>query len=90
MMAAWFRPHRYGIGAAPASWQGWLLVAGYMAIVLGTMWLILPHQGPLELDRLAAWLVIVAAASGVIIWVAHRTTEGGWRWRWGSRHRGTN
>jgi hypothetical protein len=46
---------------------------------------VLPHQGPLEPGRLAAWLVIVAAASAVIVWVAHRTTEGGWHWRWGGK-----
>ena len=90
VMAAWFKPHRYGIGATPTTWQGWLLVAAYAAIVLGAMWIVLPHQGPLEPNRLAVWLVIVAAASAVIIWVAHRTTEGGWHWRWGDRHRGTN
>ena len=26
MMAVWFKPHRYGFGATPVSWQGWMLV----------------------------------------------------------------
>ena len=90
MMAAWFKPHRYGLGASPATWQGWALVGLYIAVVLGTMWLFLPHQGPLDMNSLALWLAVVAAASAVIIWIAHRNTEGGWHWRWGDRQRGTN
>ena len=87
MMAAWFRPHRYGIGATPTSWQGWVLVATYFAVVLGTMWLILPHQGAMPRDRLAIWAVVMIVASAVIIWIAHRNTDGGWHWRWGDRRR---
>jgi hypothetical protein len=89
-MAAWFKPHRYGIGAAPASWQGWLVVAAYAGIVLGSMRLMLPPQGPMPAMDVAKWLAVVAAATAIIIWIAHRNTEGGWRWRWGDRHRGTN
>jgi hypothetical protein len=87
MMAVWFKPRRYGIGATPVSWQGWMLVGANIAIVLGTMALILPHQGPLPPARLAEWAVVVVAATAVILWIAHRNTEGGWRWRWGDRHR---
>ena len=29
----WFRPKRYGLGFSPASWQGWLSTAAYIAIV---------------------------------------------------------
>ena len=90
MMAAWFKPHRYGYGATPATWQGWMLVGVNLAIVLGTMWLILPHRGPLPAPRLAEWAVVVVAATAVIIWIAHLNTEGGWHWRWGDRHNGTN
>ncbi len=86
-MAAWFRPRRYGIGATPVSWQGWVLVGAYVALVLGTMWLILPHQGGMPLDRLAIWAAVMIVASAVIIWIAHRNTEGGWHWRWGDRRR---
>lgn len=87
MMAAWFKPHRYGLGATPVSWQGWMLVGVNIAVVLGTMALILPHQGPLTAARLAVWAVVVVATTAVILWIAHRNTEGGWRWRWGDRHR---
>ena len=90
MMAAWFRPRRYGMGATPVTWQGWLLVAADLAAVLAAMWVLLPHQGPMPADRLAAWAVVAAGITAVTLWIAHRHTEGGLRWRWGDRHRGTN
>ncbi len=89
-MAAWFRPRRYGYGASPASWQGWLLVAADIAIVLGAMWVFLPHQGPLPLTNLAEWAVVAVGATAATVWISYRTTDGAWRWRWGDRHHGTH
>lgn len=39
----WFGPKRVGVGWGPRTWQGWLIVALFTALVLGitifgTMW----------------------------------------------------
>lgn len=74
----WFAPKRYGLGSGrPISWQGWALLIGFMAVVIGA--------GAGFGDRpLAALAIIIPAAIGLIL-VAARTTRGGWRWRWGNR-----
>jgi hypothetical protein len=73
----WFAAKRYGIGAGlPVSWQGWVILAAYLAIVAGAFFLF-GERNPATV----ATLVIATAA---LIVICARTTRGGWRWRWGS------
>ena len=68
----WFAAKRYGYGAGlPIAWQGWALLAG-----LGE--LLVPAQT-------ALFILLVAFATGLLIWISARRTRGGWRWRWGER-----
>lgn len=74
---AWFAPKRYGYGSGlPISWQGWVLMIGYLVIVAGLA-LGLRHSGPVTV--IAAMILPTAA----FMVVCARTTRGGWRWRWG-------
>lgn len=46
---AWFAPKRLGYGAGlPIAWQGWLLLGGHVAVILGGTWL---FQRRLEMAR---------------------------------------
>lgn len=75
----WFAPKRYGFGAGlPIAWQGWALLAGFVALIGLAAWLF----G--EDDPLA--LAIVVPAIAVLLIATVRTTRGGWRWRWGERN----
>jgi hypothetical protein len=72
----WFSAKRFGYGAGmPRSWQGWLVTAIYLAIVLGA--------GLGFPDKPVIGLSIVVPATALFLLVAWRTTKGGWRWRWG-------
>lgn len=71
----WFAPKRYGFGAVPITWQGWALVCGYVAILVGARFVLR--------DTLAGYLSVAAMVTVVFIVVSARTTRGGWRWRWG-------
>ena len=79
---AWFAPKRYGYGAGlPIAWQGWALLAGYIAVMLAP-------TPPLEWDPIlgtgiaaAVWIV----ATALVLVVAKRKTRGGWRFRAGER-----
>ena len=77
MSKPWFNPKRFGYGAGlPCSWQGWLLLLGYMAlsVTIGvTLIDTRPALGAGALALITVLLLIVCA----------RTTRGGWRWRWG-------
>ena len=72
----WFAAKRYGYGAGlPIAWQGWLVLAGYLAVLFFAAWLLQPT--PL------AVLAIVVPATMMMLLITARTTRGGWHWRWG-------
>ena len=72
----WFSAKRYGFGAGlPISWQGWAVLAVYIALMLGALLLF----G----ERKPASMAVVIIATAVLLVVTARTTKGGWRWRWG-------
>ena len=76
--SAWFAAKRYGYGAGfPIAWQGWAILAGYLAIVAGV--------GLFFKDRPAFTFAILLPLTIMLVIVAARTTRGGWRWRWGKR-----
>jgi hypothetical protein len=84
MTPAWFKPRRYGYGATPITWQGWVLTFGFIVAVyvVGWFFLVRPNKDMSALDFVfffAAEAILVAA-----LWVISRaTTVGQWRWRWG-------
>jgi hypothetical protein len=84
MSEYWFKQKRYGLGARPSSWQGWALTAIYCATIVGlSAWL---TQGAYaDEPRLITFAVLTGGATLLFLAVCWRTTEGGWRWRWGNR-----
>ena len=77
-MAEWFSPKRYGCGSGlPMSWQGWVVMLVYLAVVMG---------GALLADRSpVAAASIIAPATILFLVICFRTTAGGWGCRWGSK-----
>jgi hypothetical protein len=74
----WFAPRRYGYGAGlPVAWQGWAVLAGFLAIVVAT--------GLLLEGKPALQATILFPALAVLTIVTAKTTRGGWRWRWGEK-----
>ena len=79
MSGYWFKPKRYGIGAAPASWEGWVVSAIYAVVVCGlTYWM--EHD---KAHRLVNYLFVFGACTALLLAIIWRRTKGGWRWRWG-------
>jgi len=74
----WFSAKRYGYGTAlPICWQGWLVMAIYFAVAIGSAFLF--ARRPVIL------LSIILPATVIFLVIAARTTRGGMRWRWGGR-----
>jgi hypothetical protein len=72
----WFAPKRYGYGSGlPITWQGWAVIAGFMAITIAD--LLSYATQPVVL------FAILIPATVALTVVTARTTRGGWRWRWG-------
>ncbi|MDE2515728.1 MAG: hypothetical protein KGL12_06870 [Rhodospirillales bacterium] len=72
---AWFAPKRYGYGATPLAWQGWVAVIVFAGLLTFDIALL---RGA---ARWGCGLVLVAG----FVCVAYRKTAGAWRWRWGMR-----
>ena len=78
----WFAPKRFGFGVGfPVAWQGWALLAGYLALMLPATRLVTRQQP----DARLAGVALMVLATTVFVTIAARTTRGGWRWRWGWR-----
>jgi hypothetical protein len=78
----WFKPKTYGYGAAPVTWEGWVLVAAYVLVISAAMVVFSLHQ-----TWLSAWLLsmaAIAASTAAMVMVSVRKTDGGWRWSWGA------
>jgi hypothetical protein len=74
----WFAPKRYGYGSGlPIAWQGWALIIGYIAAMIGS--------GVLLQEKPLAFVPIGVTATALLLLLSARTTKGGWRWRWGER-----
>ena len=79
MSEFWFKPRRYGYGATPTAWQGWAVVAVYVAALWGTAATLITSGHP----RVALFLLAVLAETALLIVLCRRKTDGAWRWRWG-------
>ena len=73
----WFAPKRFGYGSGlPIRWQGWALVFGFSAALIGAAICLLPAHELL-------FTVITLIAAVVLTLISAQHTRGGWKWRWG-------
>jgi hypothetical protein len=83
MTTYWFKPKRYGYGATPTTWQGWMLTIGIaLTMVVVSLYLRLTAK---SLWTLALLLAFDALAIATLVIITRRKTDGEWRWRWGDR-----
>ena len=83
MTQYWFRPKRYGYGATPITWEGWLLVLGFAALMAVSVVVMNRFAG---VASPAGWLIWAAVVAAGVLWLvqfSRRRTDGEWRWRWG-------
>jgi hypothetical protein len=83
MPTFWFKPKRYGYGATPVTWQGWLITGASAIAVMAAAYFILGHK-----PSVAAWTmfwIVTAAITVALCVLGRRKTDGAWRWHWGDR-----
>ena len=78
MTRYWFRPKRYGYGATPITWEGWVVtLATVLAMVAVSLVLRIDTQ---SYWALAALIAFDVAALALLFVVSRRKTDGAWRW----------
>ncbi|MBN9545664.1 MAG: hypothetical protein J0I19_09330 [Alphaproteobacteria bacterium] len=78
----WFRQKRFGYGATPNTWQGWLFTALSAALTVGMVIAAdFMHDNATRFFIIAIGLPLILVPT---VLIGHAKTEGGWRWRWGS------
>jgi hypothetical protein len=80
MATYWFKPKRYGYGATPITWQGWV-VTGVAVLAIALAALLIPPNA----WGWTAFFAVEALVIAVLWVVSRRKTDGAWRWRWGDR-----
>lgn len=76
----WFKPKRYGYGVGwPTNWKGWALILAYCIAVIGISESLI-SPGPQDF---VLRLSLVIGLTVILLLIARRKTERGWRWRWG-------
>jgi len=74
----WFAAKRFGYGAGlPIAWQGWVILLGYIAVMVGLAWLVETGGSGVRIVSIAA---MVLATAG-FVFVTKARTRGGWKWR---------
>ena len=75
----WFPAKRYGWGwGPPTTWQGWVVLLVYFALVLGGIPLIHASRGSVAY---VAYVLVLTAGLIAICWSKGERP----RWRWGRR-----
>jgi len=85
MTRYWFKPKRYGYGATPVTWEGWVATLAAIVVVAGS---IVTMTLLVDKSDLIGWLLWAAFIAAVTYWFVQSCrwrTDGEWRWRWGKR-----
>tara|TARA_B100001964_G_C13672896_1_gene354132 strand:+ start:31 stop:273 length:243 start_codon:yes stop_codon:yes gene_type:complete len=74
----WFKPKSFGLGAEPTTWEGWLLIAAFVAyMVLLSLYLVPNYMGEFYLYFTIGMLLL--------IYITKKKTDGPWEWNWGKK-----
>lgn len=77
----WFAAKTYGWGWMPATWEGWLVLLGFIALNVGNWYRL--HPDTTGDDRAAvAFAVETFVLVAVLLWICWKKGEAP-RWRWG-------
>ena len=82
MSKYWFKRKRYGWGWVPSTWQGWLLIAIYVIVVVAATQTIQDVPAGTMRRELGFYLLIITLATVSLIRIGYKTGPKP-KWRWG-------
>ena len=84
--AVWFKAKEYGYGWYTASWQGWIVILGYIALIL-TLVLMREKDIPGNPDsgsNILTFALPIIVLTTLLILICYKKGEPA-RWRWGRK-----
>ena len=77
----WFPAKRYGWGwGPPVTWEGWIVVATFFALVIAGIFLVPPQQ---SMPAFVGYVIALTVVLTAICWLKGEPP----RWRWGNDDR---
>ncbi len=86
MKKIWFKRKRYGWGWTPVTWQGWLVVLGYITLVMTVVFMrekAIPGNPDSGSNFLVSALPIFVLTT-MLMYICYKKGEKP-RWQWGKR-----
>lgn len=80
MKKLWFRRKWYGWGWFPVTWEGWTVIAVYLAAVYGLVFYFSPRIS--EDDVLLYIVAPTLVLTVLLLWICYKTGESP-KWQWG-------
>ena len=77
----WFKAKTYGYGWYPATWQGWLIILLWVALLSLNAWRLM-SMNPLPVENTIEFVAETLVMTAVLIYISYKTGEPP-RWRWG-------
>jgi hypothetical protein len=78
----WFKAKTYGYGWYPATWQGWLIILIWIALLSLNAWRLMSIDLP-PVENTIEFVVETLAMTAVLVYICYKTGEP-LRWRWGN------
>ena len=82
MSKHWFNPKSYGWGFVPISWEGWLMTAGLIGILLLSAKANGFFTETISEEQGIRFLLDVLFSIGIFSYFAEKKTNGELKWRW--------
>lgn len=78
----WFKRRRYGYGWVPVTWQGWTVLAVWLAgVIAATIWVSDIPKNTFQAE-VVYFLLFVGASTAVLVFLSYKKGPSP-KWRWG-------
>lgn len=74
----WFKPKKYGYGAQPSTWEGWVSIVIFILLIY-LISIFLPMVDYFQ-ER---YMIVIVILLLLFIYLTYIKTDGDWKWRWG-------
>jgi len=75
----WFKPKKYGYGAYPSSWEGWVVVLLFIVLLVS----IARFQEKNNFENYVSFISEVVILGIILVFISAKKTKEEWKWRWG-------